>query len=115
MSLETDLLAAITPLCARVFPDFAPYETAKPYVTWQQVGGDEIQMVTSTQDGIERPRVQVNVWHTDRKSATELMHSIRDALRVAPLHARAIGALVSRVDELNLTRGAQQDFHIWRQ
>ena len=114
MSFETDFTAAIAAQCARVYPDFAPPDTARPYVTWQQVGGPVINPMDSSVPGSRGHRVQVNVWADDRKGANELLNAIEDALRPAPLHGRPDGALIARVDELGLLRGAQQDFMFWR-
>lgn len=113
MSLETDLATAITALCSRCYPDTAPHDTARPYVTWQQVGGP----VQSPIDGsapFEGARMQINVWADSRKAANELMQSIAAALRVAPLHARPTSALIARREDIADLYGAQQDFLIWR-
>lgn len=114
MSLETTLTAAIGALCGgRCYPDVAPHDTTRPFVTWQQVGGPVVSPLDSAAPA-EGARIQVNAWADSRKTANELMQSIAAALRVAPLHARPPSALIARRDDISDLYGAQQDFVIWR-
>lgn len=115
MSLETDLLAAVGALCGnRCYPDTAPPDAARPYVTWQQVGGQVLNPIDGTVPGIRHARIQINAWAATRLAANALMNSIEDALRPLPLHGRPAGALIARYDEMTRDRGAQQDFEFWR-
>lgn len=114
MSLEADLFALLGPLCGnRVYPDLAPHDTARPYITWQQVGGLPVNPVDNSEPGLEQARVQVNVWADTRLGASTLIHAVQAALRPAPMRGVPVAAAVSRMDELNTERGAQQDFLIW--
>lgn len=113
MSIETLLLAAITPLCSRCYPDFAAPATATPFVTYQQVGGSVLNELQDTPPSHRNARIQVNVWADTRQVANELMRSIETALRASPLHGRPVGALIARFDDLVPLRGAQQDFTFW--
>ncbi len=39
MTVEADIFNALSPLVGgRVFPDDAPFDTVKPYITEQQIG-----------------------------------------------------------------------------
>lgn len=72
---EEKLVAAVSPLCAgRLFPDFAPLGTPRPYAIWQQVGGTDVVFVdgdTADQLGV---RFQIEVWADTRQQASMLMH-----------------------------------------
>lgn len=114
MSLEADLAAVLGAQCSgRVYPDTAPHDTARPYITYQRVGGQVINPVSNSDPGLHNARVQVNVWHDTRAAANALMRSVAAALRAAPLLGVPEGAAADRADDLNLLRGCQQDFSVW--
>ncbi len=48
MTLEAALAAVLETVCPRVFPDFAPTSTARPYITYQQIGGEAPVYVDNT-------------------------------------------------------------------
>lgn len=114
MSLETELKTALETICPRVFPDVAPFSTARPYITWQQIGGEAPAYVDNTVPDRRNAYVQINVWDTTRASSTALALQIEAALIVHPvLQARAQSALQATMDEDTDLRGCMQDFTIW--
>ena len=46
--METDLTTLLLAICPRVFPDVAPLSTARPYITYQQIGGQSLRFVEGT-------------------------------------------------------------------
>lgn len=114
MATEVDFVAALGALLGdRVYPDIAPHGVAKPYATYQQVGG---QSVTFLEGGIgskRNARIQVNVWATTRQSANALMNQIETTLTVSPFYATPQGSLIAVFDDIGELRGAQQDFSLW--
>ena len=111
-SVETTLIAAVSPLVGgRVFPDFAPYSTPRPFATWQQIGGDVPVFVEGAIGSQRKVRMQVNVWSDTRQEAIRLMRQIETAL-VDQL-AEPEGGAISLVDEDAGMRGATQDFALW--
>lgn len=114
MTVETDLVTVIGALCSgRVYPDVAPMNTTRPFVTYQQVGGSVINPIKGEAPGLRNARIQVNVWADTRSAANTLMRDIEDALRPMPYAATPEGALIARYEPETKTRGAQQDFSIW--
>lgn len=114
MSLETELYDALKALCPRVFPDVAPHDTATPYVTWQQVGGQAPTYLDGSLPDKRCAFVQVNVWATTRLEANALMLQIEQALcDSATLNVTPQSAMQAAFDETTETRGAMQDFEIW--
>lgn len=114
MTLETRMHAALVALCPRVFPDVAPFGTATPYVTWQQIGGQAPVYQEGALPDKLNALVQINTWATTRKQASELMRAIEAALVAdATLNATPVGALVADVDDDSDLRGAIQDFSLW--
>ena len=113
MSLETDLQALLLTLCPRVFPDVAPAETVKPFITWQQVGGDVIQPFAGLPDK-RNALVQINCWAERRIDANAPALAVEAALVGATVFvARPQSALVATNDDDTDLRGAMQDFSLW--
>lgn len=112
MSLESDLYAVVSAICPRVYPDVADYGTHRPYVTWQQVGGDVVNHVDDVVPDYRNALVQINVWSNTRLEANAIMQQIEAAMITATqFQARPSGALIATEDED--IRGAMQDFSIW--
>lgn len=114
MSLESDLVAVITPLCPRLFPDVAPYTTARPYVTYQHIGGIPLRYVDNQPADKRHTLLQVNVWADTRAAALTLARAIEEALCAATAFtARPDSELLADVDPDTDRRGCLQDFSIW--
>ena len=64
MAAESVLTTTLQSVCPRVFPDFAPVSTARPYVTYQFIGGQSLYYLNNTPANRRHHRVQVNVWAT---------------------------------------------------
>jgi len=115
MSVDTRIFAALSALAGgRVFPDVAPEGTARPYLTYQQVGGDALNYLEGTVPGKRNARIQVNAWADTRLVASELSEQVEDVLRMtADLQAKVLGARASIFEEDIGLRGARQDFSVW--
>lgn len=114
MTLEEKLVALIKPICPRVRPDFAPVETERPYVTFQQVGGQAPGFIDNTVPSLENADVQINVWGNGRLEVKALMKQIEAALIVATtVQARPVSACTSDFDADMEIYGSRQDFSIW--
>ena len=111
--LEEDFVAVLRSQCARAFPDTAPLSTAKPYVTWMNVGGIALRYIDNTAANRRMALVQVNVWDTSRAGALALIRSIEDALCAAQAFVAtpASEAVSSSEEDLGLY-GARQDFTV---
>lgn len=80
MSIESDLLALLKGVCPRSFSDEAPLATAKPYVTFQFIGGPSLQLLAGGLADNRRPFVQINVWAATRQTALDTITAICQAL-----------------------------------
>lgn len=113
MTLEENLVAAIGPLCGgRVFPDTASAGTPRPFVIYQQVGGQPLNYVRGVPD-IANARIQIAVWAETRDAANTLLRAIKAALQAPPLNASVLGELIATYDEITKGYGAQMDFSCW--
>lgn len=114
MTIEAGLFSAISAVCPRVFPDVAPVSTVRPYVTYQQIGGDAINFVDRVVPNKRNARIQVNVWADTRLSAVSTMQAIEDAIRMSVLfQGEPESAMTSDYDHDMLVYGSMQDFTIW--
>lgn len=114
MSLESDLTARLQTVCPRVYPDFAPVSTPRPYVTYQRIGGEPVNYIENTVPAQRHTVVQVNVWADTRLSATTLIGQIEDALRTASAFtARPQSAAMDDFDADVPVYSTLMDFDIW--
>jgi hypothetical protein len=114
MTFEADLKGVLDDVTTRVFPGFAPVTTARPYVTYQQIGGDVINPLANSAPGKRNSVLQVNVWADTHAQALSLSRSIEDALRAASLfQARPVSAAAIDFDADIPVYGARQDFTCW--
>lgn len=115
-TLEQNIYARLSAVCPRVYPDVAPVGTAKPYITWQQIGGDAFVFADFSTPSKRSADVQVNVWGGDRASVNLMSIAAQNALCNAPtseFSASPTAALTATYDDDNLVYGAQQDFTMW--
>lgn len=115
MTFEADLTAVIEAAgCERVSPDVAPVGTARPYVTYQQVGGDVLNPVANVPPGRRHGEMQIKVWADTRAEAVALMRAIEDAMRAATaFQAKPIAGFVAEHDADIPVYGCRQDFSCW--
>lgn len=114
MSIEALLVTALQAQCPRVFPDVAPFQTLRPYVIYQQIGGKAPTYLDDNQPATRCAWMQIAVYADTRAQASALMLSIETALHTsATLQARAQSAMQATHDEDTDVRGAMQDFEIW--
>jgi hypothetical protein len=115
MTFEADLFTLLKAVTPRVFPDFAPVSTQRPYVTYQQIGGDVLNMVANVAPGVRNAHLQITVWSDTRKESISLMRAIEDALCATSVFSscRPIAAAVADYDAEIPVYGCRQDWTIW--
>ena len=115
MTVEADIYNTIKALVGnRVFPDVAPTSTAKPYITYSQVGGEALSYLERAVPDKQHGRFQVNVWADTRASASAVMLQVESALVTATaFQASAVSAPSSDYEHDMATYGSMQDFSIW--
>lgn len=115
MSIETSLFSSLQGLVAgRCYPDTAPESATTPYITYQQVGGEPVNLLDSAVPSKKNGRFQVNVWADTRAQASVLAGQVEDALRaVSALQPTVLGAPVAVYEPDTRLRGTRQDFSFW--
>lgn len=115
MTVEADIFNVLKTLVSnRAYPDVAPLGTTRPYITYQQVGGQGVNFMEATAPSKKNARFQVNVWATTRSAAAVLSRQVEDALRTtAGLQCTVLGAPVALYEEETTLYGTRQDFSFW--
>lgn len=107
------LVSMVMPLFDdRVFPDSAPFDTPKPYCTWQQVGGKPMNLWAGGATDKVPSRIQFNVWAETRLEASTKIQALENLLKSDPLFGRSEGGAIGRYESDTLY-GAEQHFSFW--
>lgn len=101
---------ALKNLGVKVYPDVAPTGAARPYVTYQAVGGQDVNDLSGSAD-LENQRMQITVWSESRPATVSTMRAARTALVAAG--AIPIGAPVSQNETDTKLYGSRLDFSVW--
>lgn len=112
--MESDLVAVLQTVCARVHPDLAPLATTvRPFITWQLVGGRALRHIDNSASAQRMSVVMVKVWSLTRAESLTLARAAEEALCAATqFNARPDAELVTEVDEDLALYGTMQDFTI---
>ncbi|MGO4379699.1 DUF3168 domain-containing protein [Pseudoduganella sp. RAF19] len=114
MALEAKLTAILKGICPRTFPNFADAGTARPYVTYQQIGGDVIVLLGRAVPNVENAEIQINVWSNTCAEAKATIQQIESALILASeFTAKPRAAPASDFDSNIPIYCSRQDFTIW--
>lgn len=112
--MEAALTTLLKTLCPRVFPDVAPEETVRPFMTYQGIGGEQSRLLDNTHAGWRNTLMQVNAWATTRSEALSLIRQAEDALCASPdMVAHPMGDSMSTYEEETGLYGSIQRFSIW--
>ena len=115
MTIENDVGTAVKTVVPRVYADFADFNTARPFATFQRIGGQSFEYQEDTVPNIRHCMFQINVWAMTRGEADSLIRQIENTLRSSSLFtARPEGesSAIFDDDQTDL-RGARQDFSVW--
>lgn len=120
MTVEADIFNALKGFVPsadgkfRVYPDVAPAGAARPYITFQQVGGAAVNLLDGGAPGKRNGRFQINCWADTRTAAATLSRQVEDAIRAAAsLQTTVLSAPVSVYEQDVSLYGTRQDFSLW--
>ena len=114
MSMESDLVTLLKTACPRVFPDLAPATTARPYLTWQGIGGQTARYTENTAANKRNMLMQVNAWSATRAEALALIRQAEDLLCASTAFVvDPLGEALSTYEEDTQLYGCIQRFSIW--
>lgn len=114
MTLEERVTQVLRSVCPRSYRGIAPAMTDLPYVTYQKLGGQELQFMDGSLGSKRSALMQINVWAESELVSDPLMEEIGQALIAAPgLQASPEGAARDAVDSEIDRCGTTQDWTIW--
>jgi TRAP-type C4-dicarboxylate transport system substrate-binding protein len=114
MTVEASITTVLTASCPRVFRNFAEVSTPRPYVTYQQIGGQPLAYLGREVPSKENGEYQINVWADTAKEAKQLIKQIEAGLiQSTAFQATALSGQVGDFDSDIPVHGYRQDFSIW--
>jgi hypothetical protein len=84
MSFEADLVTLLKTVCPRVYAGVAKLGTAKPYITYQAIGGRSLRWLDNTASDKRNTLVQVSAWSLTSAEALTLIRAAEDAMCASP-------------------------------
>lgn len=112
-AIEARLVTVLKTQCPRVLPDFAPFDTGRPYVFYQFVGGVPLRYLDNTSNA-KQQAVQIEVWADSRLACNDLMRAIEAVICAATTFKGAPrGELITDADAEFERYGAKQDFSLF--
>ena len=115
MTVEADIYTALKSLVGnRVYPDIAPINAARPYITYSQIGGAVVTFLEKAVASKKNGRFQFDVWADTRASCASVALQVEAALMTSALfEAEPIGAQESAYDYDMALYRSMQDFSVW--
>lgn len=114
MTLEDKLTALLRTVCPRTWSDFAPVNTVRPYLTYQQIGGEAVTFIDSTQPSKENATIQISIWADSRPDAKALIKQV-EAVLVAAVDPQCepLSAASNDFDADMPRYSSRQDWSVW--
>lgn len=114
MSLEAELVTVLKAVSPHVYAGFAKTSTPRPYIIFQQIGGDVIVSLSNQLGDLENAFMQIDVWADSHSAAKAAIRQIEAALvSSSVLTARPLSAPSSDYDADMERYSSRQDFSIW--
>lgn len=116
MTVEADIKTALAALVApgSVYPDLAPIDAPRPYITYQQVGGVPVVFLEHAMPSKKNGSYQINVWAENRAAAKALILQVESAMVLATaFQADAKSGVIDTYEPDTKLYGSQQDFSVW--
>jgi hypothetical protein len=115
MTVEADIFSLVKGLAAnRAYPDVAPTGAPRPYIVYQQVGGQALAFFDRATPSKKNGRFQISVWADTRSAASALALQVESALvGASTIQAEPVGAPIADYDPDTNLYGTHQDFSVW--
>ena len=81
MSVESDLYNTLKGLVAnRCYPDFAPLGTVRPFITFEQTGGESLYFIDGSLPDKKHGRFEIGVYADTRAACAALALQVETAM-----------------------------------
>jgi len=97
MTVETDLFDSLKGLVGnRCYPDFAPLGTVRPFITYEQAGGDALYFIDGSLADKKHGRFEIGVYADSRASCAAIALQVETTMAaVTAFQSTAIHAPIS--------------------
>lgn len=97
MTVEASIFGILGPLVSnRCYPDFAPLGTVRPFITYEQAGGDALSFLDGALPDKKHGRFEVGVYADSRAACAALALQVEAAMAAAAsFQSTAIHAPIS--------------------
>ena len=97
MTIEADIYTALKGLVSnRCFPDFAPLGTIRPFITFEQAGGEALSFIERALPSLKNGRFEIGVFADSRASCAAIALQVEAAMAAATaFQSTAIHAPIS--------------------
>ncbi len=97
MSVESDIYTALKGLVSnRCFPDFAPLGTVRPFITFEQTGGEALSYMEGALPDKKHGRFEIGVYADSRATCASIALQVESAMAAATaFQSTAIHAPIS--------------------
>lgn len=97
MTVEADINSTLNSLVAgRVFPDFAPLGTVRPFITFEQTGGEALSYLDGSLPDKKHGRFEIGVYADTRSQCAAIALQVESAMAAATaFQSTAIHAPIS--------------------
>lgn len=97
MTVEADIYGLLAPLVGnRCFPDFAPLGTVRPFITYEQAGGEALSYLDGSLPDKKHGRFEIGVYADTRAACAALALQVEAVMAAATaFQSTAIHAPIS--------------------
>ena len=97
MTVESDLFGLLKGLVSnRCFPDFAPLGTVRPFITFEQVGGEALSFIDGSLPDKKHGRFEIGVYADSRAACAAIALQVEGVMAGATVfQSTAIHAPIS--------------------
>jgi len=97
MTVEADIFDALKGLVSnRCFPDFAPLGTVRPFITYEQAGGEALSFIDGTLPDKKHGRFEIGVYADSRAACALIALQVEAAMAASTaFQSTAINAPIS--------------------
>lgn len=115
MSVESDIYTTLKGLVGnRCFPDFAPLGTVRPFITFEQTGGETVSFLERALPDKKHGRFEVGVFADTRSACAAIAVQVETAMAEATaFQAEAIHAPISDYAPEVKIYSSTQNFSVW--
>ena len=115
MTVEADIYTALKGLVSdRCFPDFAPLGTVRPFITFEQTGGDALSFMERTLPSKKNGRFEIGVYADTRASCASIALAVEAAMAASTAYqSTAIHAPISDYQSELKIYSSTQNFSVF--